>query len=543
MSPSEQIAEQIARLSDALAAPLRRLRGPWGQALVIVALAAVCLGLIARQKTTNPLAYLLLFVFTVGIILLRRDRAAAVLCVALLLWIDWYGLIKVNSVIPLTLPAVGFFLVARALEGRIYLRPREWVPWARLPQWWLWALVPLLGALAFAHSPSRVDAAYYFLTVLCLAPLFWALGTQVARTTADLRALLNMLTVIGVIVALHSIVESAAHVFLFETPGHRTDVFTHGFFTLVTGSTTVIRASSFLGNPDSDGPFLAVMACCALGLLVTARAWPARILGAAETLIIVVALLFTYTAAAWIAFGCALIVFLALATHGLRRVYLFGGTAAAGLAGYVIFRTHFAALFEHAKGPNELSLRIQIWDTAVHLIRAHPLFGIGLGLGAPYERVAAPVARALHDQLDSHPHNVFLELAALAGIPLLLAFLAVLALTVRRLLSHYLRAAWEERALFAAALAAVTVMCVDGLADRTWTLPPIAAVGWLILSAAAAPALGASLARASGQDAGRAAFSAPPLPSLTVSASGPGSAESFSTGWRANERIPDDIHD
>ena len=83
------LTEQIARLSDALAVPLRRLRGPWCQALVIVALAAVCLGLIVRQKTTSPLAYLLLFVFTVGIILLRRDRAAAVLCVALLLWIDW----------------------------------------------------------------------------------------------------------------------------------------------------------------------------------------------------------------------------------------------------------------------------------------------------------------------------------------------------------------------------------------------------------------------------------------------------------------------
>jgi O-antigen ligase/polysaccharide polymerase Wzy-like membrane protein len=535
--------EQAARLSEALAAPLRRLRGPWGQALVIVALAAVCLGLVARQKTTTPLAYLLLFVFTTGIILLRRDRTAAVLCVALLLWIDWYRLIPVNSVIPLTLPALGFFLGARALEGRIYSRPREWVPWARLPQWWLWALVLLLGVLAFAHSPARADAAYYFLTVLCLAPLFWALGTQVARTTADLRALLNMLTVIGVIVALHSIVESAAHVFLFETKGHRADVFTHGFFTLVTGSTKVIRASSFLGNPDSDGPFLALMACCALGLLVTARAWPARLLAVAETLVIVVALLFTYTAAAWIAFGCALVVFLALATHGLRRLYLFGGVAAAGLAGYVIFRAHFAALFAHAQGPNELSLRMQIWDTAVHLIRAHPLFGIGLGLGAPYERVAAPVARALHDQLDSHPHNAFLELAALAGIPLLLAFLAVLALTIRRVLLYYLRAAWAERALFAAVLASVTVLCVDGLADRTWTLPPIAAIGWLIVSAAAAPTLGASLARSSDQANGRAALPAPPQPSMTVSAGGLGSAEPLGAIRRSDERIPDDIND
>ena len=532
-------SEQIARLSDALAAPLRRLRGPWGQALVIVALAAVCLGLTLRQKTTTPFAYLLLFVFTVGIILLRRDRAAAVLCVALLLWIDWYGLIKVNSVIPLTLPALGFFLAARALEGRIYLRPREWAPWARLPQWWLWALVLLLGALALARSPSRADAAYYFLTVLCLAPLFWALGTQVARTTADLRVLLSMLTMIGVIVALHSIIESAAHVFLFETPEHRANVFTHGFFTLVTGSTKVIRASSFLGNPDSDGPFLAVMACCALGLLVMARAWQARMFAAAETLAIVVALLFTYTAAAWIAFGCALVVFLALATRGLRRLYLFGGTAAVGLAGYVIFRTHFAALFAHARGPNELSLRIQIWDTAVHLIRAHPLFGIGLGLGAPYERVAAPVARALHDQLDSHPHNAFLELAVVAGIPLLLVFLAVLALTIRRLLLHYLRAAWAERALFAAVLAAVTVMCVDGLADRTWTLPPIAAVGWLILSAAAAPALGDALARVSGQGAGLAARPAPPLPSMRVNATGPGSAEPLGSIRRSDDHIPE----
>jgi hypothetical protein len=88
-------------------------------------------------------------------------------------------------------------------------------------------------------------------------------------------------------------------------------------------------------------------------------------------------------------------------------------------------------------------------------------------------------------------------------------------------------------------LAAVTVMCVDGLADRTWTLPPIAAVGWLILSAAAAPALGDALARASGHTTGHAPLPAYPLPSMTVNATGQGSVEPLGAIRRSDDHIPD----
>jgi hypothetical protein len=72
------------------------------------------------------------------------------------------------------------------------------------------------------------------------------------------------------------------------------------------------------------------------------------------------------------------------------------------------------------------------WRAAVNMLMNHPLFGVGMdGYGEWYRR-----SRTLEDTLVNPgitadtAHNVFLDIASNGGIPLLLAYLAILVLVV-----------------------------------------------------------------------------------------------------------------
>jgi hypothetical protein len=80
-----------------------------------------------------------------------------------------------------------------------------------------------------------------------------------------------------------------------------------------------------------------------------------------------------------------------------------------------------------------------------------------------------------------------LEFAALAGVPTLIVFLALLGGTLRRALSN-LRVAGSQRPLIAGAIAALAVISANALAVNSWTILPIIVLGWLIAGAVSTPA-------------------------------------------------------
>jgi O-antigen ligase len=142
---------------------------------------------------------------------------------------------------------------------------------------------------------------------------------------------------------------------------------------------------------------------------------------------------------------------------------------------------------QHELDPNDpnntVLSRLPIWRAAVHMIRDHPVTGIGLNSFASDLKVYAPGVRETH----THPHNVFLNFWVVLGVLGLLAYAWVLVQFARAV------ARGLPRPLYVGLAGALAAIIAHGLVDTTiwrndlalqfWTLAAIAGAG-----AGAAPA-------------------------------------------------------
>ncbi len=448
---------------------------------------AVVLALVSHLLPhLSALPILAVGVLLVSVVALRRDVLTLGVIAATGIIIDYYQLVAMPKGFPFValLMMVGLIVI-------LWVERRDERPWLGLPDLPLWAVLLVLVALAIPRSVSLTVGAIYFLEVIVTAFCAWIVGTLVIGDGDRLRLLLNLLTVLGVVIAVHSILNVPFGIFLFDTPKHYAYlVQQHFFFALVNHKYVGPgRASSFLLNPDSDGAYLAMTFFLPAGLFFAARSYLGKGIYLAAALVILVALLFTVTAAAWVALLVGIVALVLLAVRLRYAVLALGGAVLIGLLGVLALPSEVHRLIQHASGASELTLRVYIWETALKVIRAYPLTGIGLGTGAPYDlRVAHfRVSWLIADK--AHPHNSFLELAALAGIPVLLVYVVILVRVAIRAAGNYRLASWEYRPLFAGVFAALVALTIHAFADATWTLPPLVPIAWMLAGAISSPRL------------------------------------------------------
>jgi O-antigen ligase len=142
-------------------------------------------------------------------------------------------------------------------------------------------------------------------------------------------------------------------------------------------------------------------------------------------------------------------------------------------------------LLAHAAALKEYTLRLGIWATALRVIAAHPLIGLGMAQNI-YLTAADPYRVPWQTRQVAHPHDSYLELAAFAGVPVLLAFLTLLVSVLRSAVDAYRAAPPEHRPLLGGMLVALCTLSVNSLAINGWTLPVLASLGWLLAGAAMA---------------------------------------------------------
>jgi len=211
-----------------------------------------------------------------------------------------------------------------------------------------------------------------------------------------------------------------------------------------------------------------------------------------EVGLMVIALLLTFSTAAMLAFAAGIIAFAVMVGSKRYLAVIAGIAVAGGLVVVLLFPAAMQAYITHATHTGEFSLRLGVWITALHVIAANPLFGVGLGPNAYLTR-AESYRVALQTTAEAHPHNAFLEFAAMGGIPVGLTFLVLLFLITRRLLNTYHQAPGAFRPVVAAAVAAcVVATSINSLASNGWTVFPMVAVVWLVIGALTSPALRAS---------------------------------------------------
>ncbi len=461
-------------LRDAITQSLiRDRRGALIGAALVAMLSGIALSAIGQQS----LSLMMAVVGAMPLVLLFLSGQEVILAGALplvVIFIDHYQL----AGLPLRMPVVASSIAAVMLVA-LFVGQSDARPWRRIAALWFWVTLLAITGLAIPRAPLTQTTVYY--ATEFLGPfILYVLGAQVARSSRALTYLVAIVSSVAVFIALHSIVQSTTGVFLFATPrlvdylGSRYGFHLAGF--------SVNRAGSFLENPDWNGAYLAFSFFPLIGLFLAAKRMTWRILTGTGAVLVLIGLLFTFTTTSWLALSVGLIILFwrVIPRQHMKRALITLGVVTLGFV--VIFGYQLRLLFIHSTSTKEATLRIGVWETALRVIAAHPLLGVGMSQ-ATYVVVAQPYRVPWQTSAVGHPHNSYLELAAFAGIPALLAFLALLVVVLRRIVRNWRAATPSIQPIIGGVFTALIVLSVNSLAINGWTLSALAAIAWLLAGA------------------------------------------------------------
>src|SRR5579885_369141 len=427
-----------------------------------------------------PSGFLLLgMLIMVTILSLRQDDLAGAIVVMTSLCLDWY--------LGTYIIALGMALVLLILFF-LFRSPRY--PWLKPRPFGLWILFLLLTIVpaitpVIQGNTSAYDTVYYYPDVILASFLMYWLGNVIVRDINSVRRFLQLIAVFGTFVAVHIILEEITGNLLFATANVQLFLSSKSNYQLIAGS-SIARLGSFFVQPDASSAFLAMLLFVPLGLFVESSSFWKKTLFLTEVLLMVIALLFTYGAAAWICACLGLVVFVLL-VGSLRYKLQMGFCVLIAVTILLLgFSLQLGLLVNHATAANELLLREGLWQTAMRVIQAFPLTGVGLSR-VGYLSISDQYRVAAEYTLENNPHNAYLELGAMAGLPVLLVFLALLAFALWQALRNWYRLDGRTRALFGGGIAAVFTLCINNLSFGLWTLPPMTVLGWMLLGVMSSP--------------------------------------------------------
>ena len=416
------------------------------------------------------------------ILLFRKIELFAVLIVTAQIFIDSY--LGFAAYQPSLLMALGLLVIC--YFGRSADRP-----WTG-PLWlWLWLvflilnIVPMLKGGDFSLSNSF---GYYLEVIFSPFILFW-LGNVMAKDISSVRRVFQFLAVLAALVAIHAIIQATTGKFLFETARAQADLAKN--FKI---EGRVPRAGSFFINPNGSGVFMATCFFLPLGLFVESKHFWAKVIHLVEMLLILMALMFSYSNGSWLAAIGGIFVFIFLAGRLRYSVLLLLLVVALGFTAFIAFPSQVAVQLSHAKDQGDLSLHLASWQTAARVLQAYPLFGVGLGTQAYLIR-SQPYMVAAQTKLLQEPDNSYLQWGAIAGIPVMLIFLVLLFLMFWYAWRNWLIVDTRYRSLLGAGICSLIALSIDSLTVDGWTDGGF--LIWLVAGLITSPLIGRYMSRQS----------------------------------------------
>lgn len=402
---------------------------------------------------------------------------------------DWYQIGNWHRSVaywPWQVPVLAMLLacvpIVAISTGRLARKP--WIP---LPYRWQWLFLLLLAVPAAISSETLGQGIQYYFAVFVAALIMFVLGTQIARSFQSIHRLFSILTGFGTLIAVHTIVQTTTGITILDNSQTDNRIALVGDSTIVGGA--VRRAGSFLVNPDNNGAFLVLALLLALGLLLASSSPRSRVVHCAQCTVMLIALIFTYSTAAVIALVCGLLALLAITGRNRMSIYILGFACFAIGGLWLLLPHEIDLLIQHATLTRESTLREEAWLTGVNVIRHFPLTGIGLGTESNYVDRALPYSSTFIYFPLRHPHNAFIELAAMAGLPVLVIFITIIGRALAQALQILRMSPREERALVGGGIAAIIALTINSLGTNGWTIAPLLVVAWLVLGAISSPGL------------------------------------------------------
>jgi O-antigen ligase len=437
--------------------------------LLLAVVLAVILG--RRDEATDAfIAGAILFAL---VLILQQHELAVVMVIAVHLYIDWY---------------LGYNLAALVMEflllGALFLARTARYHWTVPQGLWLWGLLLAVSLLPATQGITLSDGFYYYFNVIFNSFMIFWIGLVLARNIASVRRFFEIFSAFCTLMAIHTIIQATTGIFLLASSRFNAYLALVSDYTLAYSD--IQRAGSFFVNPDSSGSFFGIVIFVPLCLFFCSRSLPRKLFYLAELLLMLVALLFTYSTGGWVAAAAGFLVFMLFVGHNRYRLLLPFFFVLIIFALITFFPEQINLQIQHALTPSEASLREAAWQTGIQVIRAFPLTGIGLGR---YDYIVRADPYRVPQQYRplAHPHNSYIELAALGGVPILLIFMALLAFTFWLGVRNWHRIKGQASSLYAGGLALVVALSVNSMFIPGWTLPPLVVIGWLILGIISSP--------------------------------------------------------
>ena len=350
------------------------------------------------------------------------------------------------------------------------IRDRRNVVWDKgVRNYWLAAFLLVAGATVGAflapvgillpdgHVFEARQAALGIWKGWVVAPiLYFAVLTQVLKVSEEVRKILRSYVYSAALVGL------VAHLLALFSDGLTIDFRLRGFF----------DSANYLALYVGPATLLAIYFI--FGRNRPRKVWDYADLSALSVL--VYTLFFTQSYAGILAvFGAlGLLVLVQLIRTPRQR-------KAIGLALAILVLSFLAVMATQVRTPkfqqfldfenrSSTSVRLEIYQVALDLVKKHPWVGVGPGLFQANYQVDAPLVlgRSPMEWNMPHPHNIFLGFWLNAGLLGLLSFLALLVLAHRR---------------FTYPLIALWGIVIHGLFDMPFWKNDLAMIFWLILAA------------------------------------------------------------
>lgn len=340
-----------------------------------------------------------------------------------------------------------------------------------------WGLASVLG------STERDFSQLSFIQLACGVVLY-AMVVYQFRHRDQIRALLHGLIVVGVLMVVTALYLAQDRLFPLAGTFHDRQLF---------------------------GGFLALVLPVLMGIAAGTRSRRWKLSAQISCVLVAGALICTQCRSAWIGFGVALIVFIAL---GMGFVWKISGflrkkhellvtpILALIILGIFIGFTRMGGptvrrltTFSAIQQDESVKDRVGLWRVAVDVIRAKPLVGHGIGTYTLVQSEFNPdsrsreVIRQMGPTLSESPHNTYLQIAGEQGLIGLALYLAILVLFCYRALIALPR---MEKGLrqytLIGCISAVVGQSVDAIANPAWTYPECTAFFWLVLGVGMAAA-------------------------------------------------------
>ena len=234
----------------------------------------------------------------------------------------------------------------------------------------------------------------------------------------------------------------------------------------------VRRISGTYPHPNALALYLEQPVAFGFALAVTARRKAASLGWLALTLVSSLALIMTFSRGALIGAGFAVVAIALLSRRQRLARGLIPVLVVLGVLLVIVAGPRMLSLFGGGSG----SLRVVIWESAIAMIRDHPITGVGLDqfLYQYAPRYIAP--EAWPERFTAHPHDIFLDLWLSLGI-LGLAAAGVYAITLVGAVHNLVR---RDCPLGLAATGAIIAGVVHGLIDNGYFVPDLALMFWFL---------------------------------------------------------------